>query len=114
MAHLHDDSLLTSMIHFGPGVRVAAHDWNFILKILPTRPGYVAPIKTTVWDLPNDKGALVELGTSRLPLERHAAADVLWRLWGVEITEGFTHDPPTAHVAIKGFGQAFCENYLDQ
>jgi len=32
--------------------------------------------------LPNDRGALVGLTTLRLPLDRHACAEVLWRFFG--------------------------------
>lgn len=74
-----------------------------------TRSQYTAPTEIDRWALPNDKGVLVEVGTSRLPIERQAAAaaDVLWRLWGVDVTEGFTHDPRTARDVLKKSGQVF-------
>lgn len=32
--------------------------------------------------LPNDKGALLETSTCRLPLDRHTCAEMLWRFFG--------------------------------
>ena len=44
------------------------------------RRNYCGPYKEFM--LPNDRGALLGPGTTRLPLDRHKCAQVLWRFFG--------------------------------
>lgn len=54
-----------------------SHDFGAVYREADER----VPTPHRFFTLPYDRGALVGVGTSRLPLGRHACGEVLWRFF---------------------------------
>lgn len=88
IANLHDDSLLSDSVWDGRRFK-----WSDLVDQFQRRARYLPSTALDgVYDLPNERGVLIEVGTTRLPATRHDAAEVLWRLWGVDAADGFSHN----------------------